>query len=224
MRVKKEFGFLVFLLVTVLFVQDASATTTEILPYSSHYQGRSYYSVPIDGGGIAGRIDFAVYDTLGANGNEFAKGGFTAPGTSRYIYTYQIFCDDISTDPLDYFAILGIGESGIAGMDDVGSLNDSPDDPSEEGIEPSGAYLPVYDPDEGPSKVAWLFEDGLLLAGEHSWFLVLSSDHDWTLGSYELVPDTDDNGGPVPNPEPCAIALLGLGSAILFATRRRKSV
>ena len=216
MRVPRKIGFLVLLLVTILFAQSAGAATTELLPESSHYQGRSYY--------LAGRIDFAVYDTMGANGNEFTEGsGLSAPGTGRYIYAYQVFSDDVSIEPLEYFAILGIGKNAITGLDDVGSLSDSPDDPSEEGVGPTDAYLPAYDPNEGPSKVAWLFEDGLLIAGEHSWFLVLSSDHPWTLGSYELVPGTDD-GGPVPNPEPCAMALLGLGSAILFATRRRKSV
>jgi hypothetical protein len=48
--------------------------------------------------------------------------------------------------------------------------------------------------------------------------LIFSSDHDWVEGKYQMQ---TAGGFPITgNPEPCTLALLGLGSAILFAKRR----
>jgi hypothetical protein len=67
------------------------------------------------------------------------------------------------------------------------------------------------------TRATWEFAGGILVAGEYSWFLVFSSDHDWTQGKYQV-----QTGGGFPitsNPEPCTLALLGLGSVILFTKR-----
>ena len=204
-------GLLILLLVAMLFVQNAFATPTEILPSSSHYQGRSYFDEWTADGHLTGRIDFAVYDTV-ANPDEFVGAdGFVNPGGNRYVYAYQIFCDDDSTTALDYFAILGIGEDAI---DSIASI-DSQDDLSGDSVEPDTEY---FNPDF--SKAVWEFDGGMLIAGEHSWFLVISSDHDWTKGTYEVVRSGDDDA-PVPNPEPGTLTLLGFGGVMEFIRRRK---
>jgi len=66
--------------------------------------------------------------------------GFTAPGTGRYIYAYQIFTDDTSSFPAEYFAIGGIGEGALTEPvnDNIGWERDSPSDP---GVGPDRAYI-----------------------------------------------------------------------------------
>ncbi len=76
------------LLGAILFAQDASATLARMLPESSHYQGFVFYDEEWpDGFGdttlLRGRIDFAVYDTQGENGNEFTAAGYDAPGDGQ---------------------------------------------------------------------------------------------------------------------------------------------
>lgn len=215
------------LVVAVLLVQNASAKPTEMLPESSHYQGRLYF----DFYSISGRIDFAVYDTekypdefVGADGYAGELSWWPPPpaDNSRYIYAYQIFVDDDSIDVIDYFAILGLGDGAIvkdANTNDEWPIS-SVDDPSLEGVEPNSPYF-VYSTAYGQMGV-WEFISDSLSGGEHSWFLVLGSDHDWTTGSYTFDKTLADEG-PIPNPEPATLMLLGLGSAVLF-TRRRKFV
>jgi hypothetical protein len=207
----RKIGLLSLLVVATLFIRDVSATLTEILPASSHYEGRAYYSVPMGGGGIAGRIDFAVYDTV-TNPDEFVGAdGFVNPGGNRYIYAYQIFCDDTSTNPLEYFAILGIGDSAIDSLNAI----DSQDDLSGTSIQPDIEYFnPSF------SRAVWEFDSGLLIADVHSYFLVISSDHDWTAGTYAVM-QTEDGETVVPNPEPGTLALLGIGGVLQFARRRK---
>ena len=85
----------------------------------------------------------------------------------------------------------------------------------ENGIEPGSMY---FDGDE--YKIVWEFDGdaGYVIAGEHSWFLIFSSDNDWTAGDYEIKGPDDV---PVPVPEPAAIALLGIGSMLALLKRRR---
>ena len=209
------------LVVAVLFVQAAGAATTTILPGSSHYQGRSYFSTYTQNGILAGRIEFAVYDTLA--GNEFAAAGFTAPGAGRYTYAYQIFNDDpISNDVLEYFSVLGIGADAIADpvANNLGSVDYDP--VGGVGVAPTAEYFAVFDPQVGPEKAIWEFEDGILVEGDHSFFLILSSNHDFIKGTYSIV-KTTDNDAPIPNPEPGTIALLGIGGALTLLRKRRSA-
>lgn len=201
----------IILVIAILFVQTAGATITTILPDSSHHQGRAHY--------YSGRIEYAVYDT-DTNPDEFiGADGFTAPGTGRYIYAYQIFTDDTSTFPSEYFAIAGIGEGALADPvnDNIGSVNDSPGDPGQEGVQPDMAY--ITSSTALGIMGAWEFDDSLLVEGEHSYFLVLRSDKDWDWGTYTFS-KTYANQPPIPNPEPSTIALLGFGM-LTFLRRRR---
>ncbi len=210
MRVIRKIVFLALLLIAVLFVQTASATIEPILK-SSYYEGYVFYGTEPDDGYLKGRIDFAVYDTWDpVYGNEYIDVGIEAPGDGQYIYAYQIFndYDGVSEEAVAYFALLGIDGNTV---NDIGSQEDSA-----EGIEPGSEY---YDEDE--SNVIWKFDgvDGYIIAGEHSWFLVFSSDHDWVAGSYEIKGPQDV---PAPGaPEPTTIALLGLGGAVLLKRQRK---
>jgi hypothetical protein len=203
------------LFVAALFVQNAVAT---ILPYSSHYQGRSYFDDPATG--VIGYVDFAVYDTLGPHGDEWAGAGFAAPGAGQYIYAYQIFNDVGSADAIEFFTIMGKYDPPTPhNLIGINTMNTQ--DPWEyyllitEGVAPTNSF-PNTNLDE--TRATWEFAGGILVAGEYSWFLIFSSDHDWVEGKYQMQ---TAGGFPITgNPEPCTLTLLGLGSAILFAKRR----
>ncbi len=194
-------------LVPVLFVQDVWAGL--ILPESSHYQGSAYQVAP--GGSV--RVDFAVYDTLG--GNEFADAGFAAPGDGQFTYVYQIFNEvDDSTFSIDLFRIFEIEPAGIA--DPKANQISSEDDLAGGIAADSQSFNPSF------TNGIWEFEQGALIQGEHSWFLTISSDHDYVAGNFVINSPGDEVAVP-PVPEPATMILLGVGSAILMA-RRRDSV
>jgi hypothetical protein len=210
----EKIRLLSLLLVATLFVQNAAAAL--LLPYSSHYQGRSYF----DNTGVTGFVEFAVYDTLGPHGNEWTGSGFTAPGAGQYIYAYQIFSDAGSTDAIEFFTIMGIDDPptphNLIGINTMNTQNPWEDYPlMTEGIAPTNSY-PNTNLDE--TRATWEFAGGILVASEYSWFLIFSSANDWVKGKYQME---TAGGFPITgNPEPCTLALLGLGSAILFAKRR----
>ena len=212
----KKIWSLVPLLVATLFVHNAGAT---MLPYSSHYQGRSYF----DDAGVTGRIDFAVYDTLGVYGNEWTGAGFTAPGGGRYIYAYQIFNDVGSADAIEFCTIMGIDDpptphqlTGINTIDSENPWQDYPPPLLDEAMAPTDE---TFNLDE--TRGTWDFAGGILAAGEYSWFLVFSSTNDWTEGKYLME---TAGGFPITSsPEPCTLAFLVIGGAFVF-TRRKNPV
>jgi hypothetical protein len=207
----KKIRLLSLLLVATLFGQNASAT---LLPYSSHYRGRSYF----DNAGVTGQVEFAVYDTLGPYGNEWTGAGFAAPGVGQYIYAYQIFNDVGSADAIEFFTIMGIDDPptphNLIGINTINSQNPWEDYPLiTEGVAPTGTEINLSE-----TRATWEFAGGILVAGEYSWFLILSSANDWVQGKYQME---TAGGFPITgNPEPCTLALLGLGGTILFAKRR----
>jgi hypothetical protein len=208
-REMKEIRLLILFLVITLFVQNATAGL--ILPYSSHYQGRSYF----DNTGVTGFIDFAVYDTKGLY-NEWA--GFASPGSGQYIYAYQIFVD-VGVDAITSFSIMHTDTNKPLNIVADNMNTQNPWENSQlitEGVEPTNWGI-----GSSGTTAWWQFFTNDLLSGEYSWFLVFSSDKDWTVGKYEMQ---TAGGFPIaPNPEPATVVLLGLGCTILFAKRRNSA-
>ncbi|MHC5059627.1 MAG: hypothetical protein ACYTFK_00880 [Planctomycetota bacterium] len=223
MPLKRVF-FLSLLLVVIFFVPDASATLGRMLPESTHYQGFTWYNQDWENGlgditKLRGRIDFAVYDTLGANGNEFTAAGYDSSGDGRYIYAYQIFndYDGYSEEAVAYFEAIGIDMAYV----DIHAIG-SQEDPSE-GIEPTEQYFSDEDED-GVGEAVWdfgLFDADLILAGKHSWFLSFSSNQDWVRGDY-AIKGAEPSDFPT-TPEPGVLTLLSIGGAMLFRSRRNIS-
>jgi len=198
------------------------AEENQFLPVSSHYQGQTSFNVD----GLRGDIEFAVYDT-GTYEDEFVGAdGFENPGDGQYVYAYQIFCDSSNEDPFGYFSILGIGENAIADEDDIGSMFDL----TGEDVAPTDEYF-----NDPLTEGIWEFNNGFLLSDAHSQLLVISSDNDWKIGSYEIrrpgnlsVPGDSEGGGQsslytVVNPEPATISLLCFGSLLILRKSKRYS-
>jgi len=213
----RKIGLLSLLLVSALLLQNAEAT---ILPYSSHYQGRSYFNES----GASGHVDFAVYDTLGSHGNEWVGAGFAAPGSGKFIYAYQIFNDVGSSDAIEFFTIMGLNDpptvQHLGGIDSMTSQDPWADYPftTESGVAPTDTSVNL----DG-TRAIWEFAGGILIADKYSWFLVFSSDKPWVEGKYEIGTAPTNIIPVTSNPEPCTLALLGLGGAMVFR-KRRKSV
>jgi len=216
------------LLISAAFL--AQNILAESLPASSYYQGTRY-----DGpAGDRVRVDFAVYDTQDADGNEFTAAGKSLPwaSTERFIYAYQITNEVTSIEDfaLEYFSILGIGQDAMAPDDGtpsdyIGSSSDSISD-SLKGVEPVFEQL-ILDEDETDddgkyySSASWEFAGDSLIFGEHSFFLILTSDHDYKAGAYTFGAPQSTSVA-IPNPEPSTMALFALGSAMLLKRRNNK--
>ncbi len=228
----KRVLFLSSLLGATLFAQDVGATLVRMLPESSHYQGHTFYDEEWPDGfdGInllRGRIDFAVYDTL-VYPNEFiGDGGYTAPGDGQYIYAYQIINEypPDSQEAVAYFSVLGIDMANV----DIISIG-SQEDPESIGVKPSpvdtdlhetGEYFTETDAAFTETDAVWEFGTtswDWINIGDHSWFLVFSSDMDWSRGEYEIRGSEE---GVFPGvPEPATLTSLLIGGAILFRRRR----
>jgi len=203
----KKISLLSLLAIVILCAVNVFAG---LLPGSSYRQGTTYLGTPDDGV----RVDFAVYDTLG--GNEFADAGFTVPGADpgQYTYVYEITNNVTGSDfPVRFFTLTGIGNGAITAMDIIGSTDDSPLEPGNSGIAPDDTNFSA-----DLSKASWVFNDSLIVLGEHSWFLILSSDHTPKAGNIQLTPISDE-GAVVPNPEPATLSLFGLGAMLLKRKR-----
>ena len=209
----RKTGFLSLSVVTLLLVQNASATLTG-LPESSYYQGSTLYTNDF----LRGRIDYAVYDTVLYQNEFIGDDGYEAPGEGRYIYAYQIFNDlPMSVDSVARFSLLGMAGVPIDGID-------ARDDGSD-GISPSDQYI-------GSSEAIAVWEftdeemgDALLLVGDHSWLLVLSSDSTPTRGEYAIEPAEGiiQPGGPE-TPEPATVTLLSIGGLLAIIRRKRSAL
>jgi len=203
---KKIILSLSLLTVTVLFARTASATVIDILPDSTHKQGSTIYNEVTTSGTLYGRIDFAVYDTLTFPG-EFAGQNFSESdigGTGRFIYAYQIFND---YDPESELAVASFTLLNTANcpINSTGSQDDE-----DGGVAPSGIL----------GKGSWAFAGGILSVGKHSYFLVFRSPNDCVPGTYAITPSSELL---IPDvPEPCSLALLAVGSAIVLRKRSRR--
>jgi hypothetical protein len=227
MRVTREIGFFSLLVLVTLFVQNASAA---ILPFSTFgdregWQGSRPYEIPLVGDHVlSGDVTFTVYDTtnLVRTGETALAAAWDKPG--QYIYAYQIWNDDeVLNEAILSFAVFNEDEVTPMNVDleNIGSIEDTPALGS--GIEPTGVNLTV-----GNLEAIWEFRgegisEAILLAGDHSWFLMFSSDFAPVVGDYEIrAPEEGEWPVPPEIPEPATIALLGIGGALMF-TKRRKS-
>lgn len=199
---KRRIAFFAFAFIALLDAGDVFALPVELLP-ESHYLdgawvGTSYYQE--DGFNV--RIDFAVYDTDDYPDDFEWTAEPPMPETDRYIYAYQIFNHHTADKEVAYFQILDIDEEPIP--EAVMHSTTSQDDLSE-GVEPL----------ESDTQGVWEFDWGVLIAGEHSYFLILSSNQPPVVGDYKIESLTSEPPY-VPSPEPATIALLGLGGAAAF--------
>jgi len=223
MRVTREIGFFSLLVLVTLFVQNAGAA---LLPFSTFgdregWQGRRDYGpINLFGRVLSGHVDFTVYDTtnLELPGETALGAEWEKPG--KYIYAYQIWNGGgVLNEEVLYFAVFN-KTSGVpldVDFKNISSIEDT--SPSGSGVEPTGVDLTV-----DHLEVIWKFQgeapgEAILLAGDHSWFLMFSSDSSPVVGDFRIesseLPSTHA-------PEPATIALLGIGGALMF-TKRRKS-
>jgi len=210
---KRRIVIFAFAFIALLGAGDVFAQMVWLLP-ESHYldgawQGTSYYE---EQDGLNVRIDFAVYDTEDEDHPDDFE--WTAeppmPETDRYIYAYQIFNHPTADEEVAYFQVLDIDGGAIneALMHSTTSQDDLSD-----GVEPL----------ESDTQGVWEFDWGVLIASEHSYFLIFSSNHAPVAGSYEITSFEPEGEFPVV-PEPATVTLLGLGGAMAFSVGRRKRV
>jgi len=195
-----------------------------MLPTSSFadgaWQGEEFYDEDLGGGDfLRGRVDFAVYDSenLLFPDESVWVGGLDIPGEGQYIYAYQIFNDyePGSDEAVWSFAVFGIDGAPLDVVEDSISSSEDP----QLGIEPSNEYFST-----NSLEVIWEFKEigeAILLAGDHSWFLMFSSDKTPVVGDFRIE-GSEEGEFPASTPEPGTLMLLGIGGALMF-TRRRKS-
>lgn len=206
---------LMVLCVLAFACSTALAVPARILPESSHYQGSRFYDEQTEAGMMRGRIDFAVYDTQTTN--EFVDAGFAAPpAAGRFIYAYQIFNNYAASQiAIDGFTIGTSSGQALAVNDDSISYQDD----NQGGVAPTDAYF-----SGDYTEATWEYLDNstaILLTGDHSYIMVITSDMDYSAGNYQLKPAADADF-PVPEiPEPATVAMLGLGGALALLKRRR---
>lgn len=194
---KEAMYYAVAVLIVTGMVMSVSAN---FLPSSSHYEGNSYFG--------GGSISFAVYDTQ-AYANEFVgTGGYSAPGNGRYVYAYKVNLDASFGSIIDYFGIVGLEDGAVSNPenDSIGFVDDNTG-----GIAGKKAYF-TSSSNFGKMGV-WELEP--MSGGQHSWILTLSSDYDWTAGTYTFDKTVADQLPVADIPEPVSILMLGLGAVIL---------
>jgi len=226
MAPEKKIIWFAFVLTTIVLIPSANAAVLE-MPESSYYSGARTFSFFAENGDrVSGRVDFAVYDTEESPGEVelFESEGYDF-GDDQFVYAYQIFndVDDLGSNPFAYFGLLNIAQVPIHEITTVNNTDwssDSPDDVTEAGVEPSAS----------PTQGAWEFEasggSGLLLQGEQSWFLLMSSPNDWVRGSFEIktklefVPVPSEVEEPIPEP---ASIMFFAAIGVMTLIRKNKS-
>ncbi len=194
----------------VLFIQSAQAALD--WQEGSIYSGESFRRIQVNGGFLAVRVDFAVFDTEANPDAWGGENGFDIPGDGQYVYAYQIFnYQGPSTEALGSFGLLNENGQDVNEADAAIMGTGWENDMTQEDISP----------EETPTASSWAF-NGFFFPGEHSSFLVISSDHSWVKGDYSLGAYQDPDFPVQGNPEPATIMLLGVGGLTLFTKFRRK--
>jgi hypothetical protein len=212
MKVMKTIGFLGVLIIVAGFVQDVSA-----LPYSTYgtdndWAGYKNYTQ----NGFDLTVMFNVYDV---SLDEFDwQGDVAMPAGDTYIYAYQVINN--GSKDIGFFSVADMLGQPIAQnlMHSTSSQSDG-----------SGGIAPDPGATNDEGKWGWSPLTGFIEAGEHSWFLMFSSDHSPVTGNFKIevppqqgtpgVPDGDDSGNV---PEPATIALLAAAAGFIASKRNKE--
>ncbi len=218
MLLPKRIFFSGLLVVVTLLVQNADALlNSSYAEREENWQGRRIH----EEGDFKTLIEFTVYYKGGDMTTEESSFVNQLGLLGDYVYAYQIFQHQTDSQGIGSFSVLDIDGLSIEGR----TINDATWQNQPDGDETAIAA------DEYPEEGVWRFGGFGLENGEHSWFMVYSSDSEPVVGSYGLyIPGEGPGEGepPVPgseesatNPEPGMLALFGLGGAILLRGRRK---
>jgi hypothetical protein len=188
----------------------STAFSAYFLPDSTYadlvgnWEGSSIY----DENGMYVLVEYSVYNTQGSltvAEQELIDSLGDIDGD--FVYAYQIFNSNDAENEVALFQVLDIDEQAIPQslMSDTSAVDDG-----------NGGLSPIL-----PCGLegCWEFDGGVLVAGEHSYFLYFTSDSAPVAGTYEIESDTSDF--PVV-PEPGSVLLLGLGG-LFFVRKNRKA-
>jgi hypothetical protein len=193
------------------------------LPFSTYGQANGWQGYAVyNEQGFNVVVRYAVYDNL-ANAGEFNWQNTTVPmpPTDRYIYAYQVFNVGTDTDKdVGYFNVLDIHKNPIAQSLMHGTQSQT-----------DGAGGKTTDPvvSAAGDQGIWSWApDAYVKPGDHSWYLIYSSDRSPVNGTFEVgITPPDSNlphpGGDNPVPEPTSIALLSLATGLFAAFRKKKT-
>ncbi|MGA2680160.1 MAG: PEP-CTERM sorting domain-containing protein [Sedimentisphaerales bacterium] len=193
---------------SIIMVMAVLAQNALALPSSSFDGGKwGGYDTYSDGAGLNVEVVFNVYT---ASSGEFTWGGQIAmPSTDKYIYVYQVFNSNSSSENIESFKVLNSNKSDVAPS--VMHQTCSQIDSTGAGISPDPAVSAI--------QGMWVW-DGIV-ADKYSWYLIFSSNYAPTRGDF-AVNTASTTPPPAPTPEPATMALFGIASALYAAKRGRK--
>lgn len=213
---KNIVAVLSIVMVIAVLVQDAVA-----LPSSSYVDGdgkswQGYKGYTQDGYDV--ELEWVVYDIAA---NPWA-GSVNFSAGDQYVYAYQLFSNTDSTTKIGSFSVLDIGGNPITQT----LMHDTQAVANGQGI------MPDPNPSALQGEWKWMPGIGFITAGQYSAYLIFGSASAPTAGSFTVkvpgesapgIPGEGGGTGKTSNiPEPGALALLGIASAMLAARRGKK--
>jgi hypothetical protein len=216
----KRILFGVLLILPVIAANNAMAT----LPVSTYGTDNGWYGTAVykeQGYNVV--VQYAVYDNW-AQPKEFDwQGDIDMRPSDQYIYAYQIFnmgTGATTEKDVAAFNLLDSHKNPIA-QEFMHSTTSQTDGAGAGGIAPD----PLTSPGNAQGSWTWSAANGYVKAGQHSWFLVYSSDKAPVKGTFTVSAPVDNSDIPLPDdtvPEPTSLALFGLASGIFAAVRKNR--
>jgi hypothetical protein len=183
---------------------------TEMAAFTGMREFRATYP---NGTQLSVDVDFAVFAPGGYSAAALAFSGYGVPNAQQYVYAYQLKSLPSSTVPLSFFTVDLGADAAVSGVGYNGS----------EGVRnASSATL-------RPTYIRYNFNQGQLLSGEHSYFLLFSSPNPPIWANSSIIDGgtsmTIPSGLPAPGPIPApgAVLLGALGLVGVKAARRALS-